>query len=697
MRTMNVLGKQYMCSLWSGESLDFVDKEQFIALDTETEPIVEGTPVKTVIMQVCYPKARIVHIVPWQMMHLYLDEVFRYNPSLSIAMHTAGFDLWAVNSPDLWEAADNDKVIDVAIRWLHMKLSNGEHPPDQFNLARLSKEMLGITLEKNDDVRLMFSRETDPTQEQYEYAALDAIATAELVHAMPRAYPGENYQTKGYIALRTAADNGLFVDKEYLTKIVKDFTVRIEKASRIVHRFGVHPGEPGIEARMQELMHNCEQRYGVTFPRTEKEGMISVSGDMEQIFVDAGLGLPPFLRNYLDMQHYTKFIANYLQDGYIHGDGRVHPTWNPVLKTGRASCRKPNLTNLPKADNVRAIFAAPKGKVLAAIDYCQLELCLLAETCYQFYGKSVMRDVINSGVDIHRWFGNEIKNGASGFSEGIDYRQFAKAANFGFPGGLGITRFIGYAKNDWGLDVTPEQGKLLQDMWKKAFPESELHLRPMVDEENTRKNVITASKTIFPNQRPVTTIQDLKQRMVEAQYSDKDIFSITSKCQRYVARTITGRVRPNCGFCDACNYPFQTGAADGAKLSMYRVMRKGYKVVNFIHDELIIELPYDDNLTASVLDIADIMKKGMREICKDTVINVEYAVMKCWDKKAKWVYTADNKLTIWTPDIIKATDLEKELPKDEAVKQARANLQVPLFTPEGKLHGWQPLKTVLNF
>lgn len=96
------------------------------------------------------------------------------------------------------------------------------------------------------------------------------------------------------------------------------------------------------------------------------------------------------------------------------------------------------------------MFCAPEGAILCATDFSFIELCAFAQTCYSRFGYSVMRDVINAGIDPHRWFSGVmnkvIKPDLSKkddpewvaqlnafLKEKItsDARQLAKAANFG--------------------------------------------------------------------------------------------------------------------------------------------------------------------------------------------------------------------------------------------------------------------------
>jgi hypothetical protein len=60
--------------------------------------------------------------------------------------------------------------------------------------------------------------------------------------------------------------------------------------------------------------------------------------------------------------------------------------------------------------------------------------------------------------------------------------------------------------------------------------------------------------------------------------------------------TLTGRLRANASYCARHNTVFQGLAADGAKLALWLLWRAGYRIVNFIHDEVLIEIPVDSRL-----------------------------------------------------------------------------------------------------
>lgn len=100
------------------------------------------------------------------------------------------------------------------------------------------------------------------------------------------------------------------------------------------------------------------------------------------------------------------------------------------------------------------MYRAPDGKCLVSCDFGQEELCVLAYTLKQRYGKSVMYNLINRGLDLHGTFSlyrdgklNDfdlhnlsdedvatIRNMCKPYKEVSELkksRQLSKAANFG--------------------------------------------------------------------------------------------------------------------------------------------------------------------------------------------------------------------------------------------------------------------------
>ena len=75
--------------------------------------------------------------------------------------------------------------------------------------------------------------------------------------------------------------------------------------------------------------------------------------------------------------------------------------------------------------------------------------------------------------------------------------------------------------------------------------------------------------------------------------------------------TVTGRLRANATFCSSRNCIFQGAAADGAILGLWLVWRAGHRLVDFVHDQLVVESPADDRVPGRVAEIEELMKRGM--------------------------------------------------------------------------------------
>lgn len=131
--------------------------------------------------------------------------------------------------------------------------------------------------------------------------------------------------------------------------------------------------------------------------------------------------------------------------------GRVHTHYQQaVTSTGRLSSKDPNLQNIPTRSEagrqIRQAFIAPKGSVLIAADYSQIELRIMAHLSQD----PGLINAFNHNEDIHRAtaaevFGREI--GAVTKEE----RRRAKAINFGLIYGMsafGLSKQLGISQAD---------------------------------------------------------------------------------------------------------------------------------------------------------------------------------------------------------------------------------------------------------
>ena len=157
-----------------------------------------------------------------------------------------------------------------------------------------------------------------------------------------------------------------------------------------------------IQTHLQELCNGNIELNGLV-RRTEKTKQIAVSKKDSWMLEDCGVN-SPLLTSWFTYKHCEKLLSTYLTDKYIGTDGRVHPRFTVMVRTGRTACSKPNLQN-PAADiGVREQYAAPPGMLMCSVDYNQLELCTLSETNIVRQGNCRMGELINAGIHLHRWF-----------------------------------------------------------------------------------------------------------------------------------------------------------------------------------------------------------------------------------------------------------------------------------------------------
>ena len=94
---------------------------------------------------------------------------------------------------------------------------------------------------------------------------------------------------------------------------------------------------------------------------------------------------------------------------------------------------------------------------------------------------------------------------------------------------------------------------------------------------------------------------------------------------------------------------FQGLAADGAKLTLWRLCRGGYRIDNFIHDEVLVEVPEDEDLRQHAESFRGHMITAMREVVPDVAVDVKYAASRRWYKQAEMVSHNDGSLGSWEP------------------------------------------------
>lgn len=117
----------------------------------------------------------------------------------------------------------------------------------------------------------------------------------------------------------------------------------------------------------------------------------------------------PMVERLMEYKRKTKWLASYVENCLENADdfGYVHASYNTLgARTGRMSCSNPPLQQLPKGGGgeVRRLFVAAEGNVIASIDYSAIEFRLAGH----FSGERRIIDVYKRGGDWYQQVANDV-------------------------------------------------------------------------------------------------------------------------------------------------------------------------------------------------------------------------------------------------------------------------------------------------
>lgn len=320
-----------------------------------------------------------------------------------------------------------------------------------------------------------------------------------------------------------------------------------------------------------------------------KSGLISVDkSHLEKLKSDHEI--IPLILDYRRIASLLKFCGQLKE---IHPKtGRLHCSLSQIgTATGRFSCSKPNLQNIPNvkiteenpnqlkiiASKFREVFVPEKGCILIGADYSQIELRMMAEMSQDEF----LLKAYNSDIDIHELTASKVFNcKISEVSE--ERRRIAKTINFGLIYGMSA---VGLAESLTAITKThhsKEDAEKMMSEYFNQFKGVKACLENLIDYADHHGY----SKTLFGRIRPIPEL------------ASNDI-RIREKGKRL-----------------AMNSPVQGSAADIIKMAMVNcdkaISEKGFqsKIILQIHDELLFEVPEDE---------VDVMEKLIRHEMENVV------------------------------------------------------------------------------
>lgn len=296
-------------------------------------------------------------------------------------------------------------------------------------------------------------------------------------------------------------------------------------------------------------------------------------------------------------------------------------------------------------DNEQQRYRPSKGFYFCSTDYGSMELCGWAQECIWKVGRSKLAQVLNEGRDPHTELAATLAHipveEAYARANNEDhplhkefksqFRQAAKVANFGFPGGMGYKKMVLAARKQYGVILTAESSKALRDAWLATWPEAQLYFNWVNRQLEQRGAGERKSRTVA------------------------------------IEQSKSGRVRGGCFYTQAANTLFQGFCADVIAEACSVISREMYaqrtsalygsRLVNMLHDEpfseLVIERAHEAAFRQAEIQVQVGQSWGpdVRWTCKP-------ALMTRWYKDAADIYDAAGRLVPWEPETKKPAILE---------------------------------------
>lgn len=372
--------------------------------------------------------------------------------------------------------------------------------------------------------------------------------------------------------------DGILIDTDFLGQLSDEFDKKIMALQIEAERIADEQFNLASPKQLGEILFD---KLGIAGGKKTKTGQYATSeavlSKIEHPLIDVVLEHRSLSKL---KSTYTDTLANAADE-----QGRVHTSYHQALtSTGRLSSSDPNLQNIPiRTDTgrlIREAFIAPKGRMILAADYSQIELRLMAH----FSGDESLIRAFNHNLDIHTATAAEIMG--KDISEVTpSERRAAKAVNFGLLYGMSA---FGLAKQI-GVDRA-----VAQDYIKRYFARYPAILEYM---ERT--------KTMAKRLGYVQTILGRKLYSPDIQSSNRMIKDAAERA--------------------AINAPLQGSAAEIIKLAMIAVdevlPKDDAKLLLQVHDELVFEVDTD-----KAHDIGNLIKTAMQNALIDTAKKLGWEV-----------------------------------------------------------------------
>jgi len=323
-------------------------------------------------------------------------------------------------------------------------------------------------------------------------------------------------------------ESGVLLDTKMLKKQSGELAEKLAALETEAHEIAGGPFNLGSPKQLQEILFG---QLDLPVIRKTPKGQPSTAEDVLQQLAD-DYELPRVILEYRGMAKLKSTYTDKLPKQISESTGRIHTSYHQaVAATGRLSSTDPNLQNIPirtpEGRRIRQAFIAPKGQVLLAADYSQIELRIMAHLS----GDKGLLTAFNEDADVHRATAAEVFE-LDPDDVTTDHRRSAKAINFGLMYGMsafGLGKQLGIARGqaqeyiDLYFDRYPGVRQFMDDIRdnarEKGFVETEygrrLYLPDINDRNAQRRQYAERSAINAPMQGTAADI--IKRAMISVQ------------------------------------------------------------------------------------------------------------------------------------------------------------------------------------
>jgi DNA polymerase I-like protein with 3'-5' exonuclease and polymerase domains len=318
-------------------------------------------------------------------------------------------------------------------------------------------------------------------------------------------------------------------------------------------------------------------------------------------------GVLPAYKKYIKAAKMLSSFGMKMQE-HIEEDGRIHPSFNQLVSTGRLSSSKPNGQNQPSTSKYRNAYYAQEGWSFVGADYSSQEILVATQAS----GEEGFWHAIKHGYDLHsysayqiygqKWLdagGEEKPIGKPKTAEAKALRNASKSLSFSLFYGSSA---LSLAEN---LNISHKEAQALMDKYYETFPKLATYFK--------KQNSFGIQKKYSRGLPPFNRVRF---------YDDP---------RNQGERASIGRKSQNAGI--------QGTSADITKLALVYIkefivkknLQNKVRITLQVHDEIICEV--HDSIVKKWAEIqSKLMEKAANVIIPGGWLKAEAEIMKRWNK-----------------------------------------------------------------